>query len=187
MGSRWPSINDDVRAFIEAQDIFFVATAPTQIDERINMSPKGYGGLTVIDEHTVGYLDLTGSGNETAAHLLDNGRITVMLFALHGEAMIIRLYGRGRMVHERDEDWNSWRAHFEAKPGARQIMIMNVEEVSSSCGYMIPIYEKKADRKDLIDFASDLGPEGLNEYRMENNLVSIDGLPTGLIPFDEDF
>ncbi|MEM9989419.1 MAG: pyridoxamine 5'-phosphate oxidase family protein [Pseudomonadota bacterium] len=187
MGQFWPTIPEMIKDFIEKQDLFFVATAPTDTDERVNMSPKGYGGLKVIDDRTVGYLDLTGSGNETAAHLLDNGRITIMLFAMEGDAMIVRLYGQGRMVHPRDEEWSKWIPYFEDKPGQRQIMIMDVKEVSESCGFMIPIYEKKADRDDLITWAEENGPEGMEKYRLENNVVSIDGLPTGLIDADEDF
>lgn len=187
MGEKWSRIPDHVKSFIEAQDLFFVATAPTDTDERVNMSPKGYGGLTVFDDKTVGYLDLTGSGNETAAHLLDNGRITIMLCAFKGEAEIIRLYGTGRMVQPRHEDWPKWSRHFPEKPGQRQIMVMTVEEVRSSCGFMVPVYEKVADRNELIEWAADNGPKWMENYRMENNVTSIDGLPTGYVDGDEDF
>lgn len=187
MGTRWTSIPNHLFDFIREQDIFFIATAPKAIDERINVSPKGYGGLTILDENTVGYLDLTGSGNETAAHLLQNGRVTILLCAMNGDPLLVRLYGRGRMIQERDADWDKYIGHFEAKEGQRQIMVMTVEEVSESCGYMIPIYDKVEDRSDLMDFARSQGPSGLEKYREDNNTVSVDGLPTGLVPSSDDF
>ncbi len=180
MGVSFASLSDRQKDFIAAQDLFFVATAPTAIDERVNLSPKGYNKLQVFDPNTVGYLDLTGSGNETAAHLRDNGRMTIMLFAMSGEPLILRLYGYGRTIRPDHEDWDALYPSFEPMPGERQIIILDVDEVRESCGFMVPHYKKVKERDELLTFARSLGPEGLAQFQVDENLTSIDGLPTGL-------
>jgi hypothetical protein len=169
------------QAFIAKQHMFFVATAPSE-GGRINLSPKGLDTFRVIDESRVAYLDLTGSGNETAAHLEDNGRITLMLCAFAGAPSILRIYGKGRIVQPVDTDWEQWSAHFPALVGARQVMVIDIDSVQTSCGYAVPEYEHKKDRPILTNWAEKQGSEGLEAYRTENNQTSIDGAPTGYRP-----
>lgn len=187
MGVAYPSLSERQKEFIAAQDLFFVATAPSATDERVNLSPKGYNKLHVFAPNRVGYLDLTGSGNETAAHLRDNGRMTIMLFAMSGDPLILRLYGYGRVVRPDHADWDELYAAFEPMPGERQIIMLDVTEVRESCGFMVPHYEKVSDRNELTEFASSLGPAGIAKYQLEENLTSIDGLPTGLREPEEEF
>lgn len=167
--------------------MFFVATAPLAIDDRINLSPKGYGALRIFGPNEVGYLDLTGSGNETAAHLLENGRITILFCSFEEAPLLVRLYGRGHIVLPDDENWPSCMVHFEHQPGIRQIILVNIDSVAESCGYMTPIIERRRVRTDLTDWARELGPEALEAYREETNIVSIDGLPTGQARPNPDF
>ena len=174
-------LTDKHRAFIATQRMFFVATAPGQ-GGRINLSPKGLDTFRVLDARTVAYLDLTGSGNETSAHLEDNGRITLMLCAFDGAPLILRIYGTGRVIRPADPGWSQWAAYFEALPGARQIMVVAVESVQTSCGYAVPEYAYQGDRKALLNWAEKKGEEGLEAYRQANNTQSIDGLPTGYAP-----
>ena len=165
--------------FIKDQKIFFTATAPEQ--GRINLSPKGIDTFRCIDHHTVAYLDLTGSGNETAAHLIENGRITIMFCSFSEQPMILRLYGHGRVIHPRDQEWQTVSPLFDSLPGKRQIIMINVELVQTSCGYGVPIYEFKEERQKIIDWATKKGEQGIKEYWEAKNLKSIDGLPTQLL------
>lgn len=173
------SINDDHAAFIAAQPMFFVATAPK--DGRINLSPKGLDGcFAVLGPNRVAFLNLTGSGNETAAHLLQDDRITVMFCAFSGAPKILRLYGRGRAVHPRDGDWGDLRRRFADYPAARQIVVVEVESVNTSCGFGVPLMELVEQRTALPDWAERKGGEGIARYQRERNSVSFDGAPTGL-------
>ncbi len=183
MGMHWSEINDDIRDFIEAQRLFFVATAPQ--DGLINVSPKGVTQLKIPDPKTVVYLDLTGSGNETGAHVTENGRITIMFCAFSGPPNIVRLYGKARIVLPESDDWSELISLFDDVPGIRQMFVIDVQRVSDSCGFGIPIYEYVRERTELTDFAKSLGANGLEEYKLKNNIVSIDGLPTGLV--EDDF
>ncbi len=171
------TISPRFRRFIEAQELFFVATAPAS--GRVNVSPKGLNTLRVIDDKTVAYLDLTGSGNETAAHVMENGRITFMFCAFSGQPMILRLYGEARIVLPRDDDWLEWLSRFPLLEGTRQVFIADIQYVASSCGFGIPIYELVEPRSTLIDWAHKKGSEKLEQYRQQMNVRSIDGLPTG--------
>ena len=179
MAKLYQALNDKVRAFITEQKVFFVATAPTR--GRINLSPKGLDTLRCLDDRTVAYLDLTGSGNETAAHLLEDGRMTMMFCSFSGSPLIVRLHGRGRVVHQRDEEWPTLYALFEEWPGVRQIMVMDIDSVQTSCGQGVPVYEFKHERDMLPRDAEARGPDGIEAYQRAHNLVSIDGLPTNLI------
>ena len=136
MSKFFEEITPDIKSFIENQKMFFVATAPRE--GHINLSPKGMDTFRVLDAHTAIYLDLTGSGNETAAHLLENGRITIMFCSFDKAAMTMRLYGRGRVIHPRDPEWDNYLAKFPPAPGVRQIMEINVERAMNSCGYAVP-------------------------------------------------
>jgi len=167
------------RDFIAAQKIFFTATAPAT--GRINLSPKGMDSLRVIDGHCVAYLDLTGSGNETAAHLKHDARMTMMFCSFDVDPLILRLYGCGRAVRRQDADWAAWRAHFPDLPGERQIIVLQIESVQTSCGYAVPQYDYRGERETLARWAEKKGTLGLLEYWRDKNQRSIDGLATGLL------
>ena len=182
MSKFFDEITPEIRAFIENQKMFFVATAPRE--GLINLSPKGMDTFRVLDARTAIYLDLTGSGNETAAHLLDNGRITIMFCSFDKAAMIARLYGRGRVSRPGDAAWENSLAQFPPTPGVRQIMEISVERAMNSCGYGVPrvtdhsVEERDTLRKYWLTEGRD--PEA---YQREHNLRSIDGLPTGILRY----
>jgi hypothetical protein len=178
MAKFYTEIPSSLQDFIKDQKIFFTATAPEQ--GRINLSPKGIDTFRCIDSKTVAYLDLTGSGNETAAHLTDNGRITIMFCSFSEQPMILRLYGKGRVIHPRDQDWQTVLSLFDDLPGKRQIIMIDVESVQTSCGYGVPHYELKEERQMIIDWANKKGEQGIKDYWEAKNLKSIDGLPTQL-------
>ncbi len=179
MAKFYDRLTSELQAFMEAQHIFFVATAPN--DGRVNLSPKGMDALRVVSESEIAYLDLTGSGNETAAHLLENGRITVMLCGFAEKPLILRLYGQGEAIHPRDSQWQAYLSLFPAIAGTRQIVRVKVETVQTSCGFAVPFYEFLGDRPLLKEWAEQKGEEGVYAYWQEKNQRSIDGLPTGLI------
>lgn len=179
MAKFYEAITPELRSFIEAQHIFFVATAAE--NSRINLSPKGMNSLRVLDDRTVAYLDLTGSGNETAAHLKADGRITVMFCSFDATPRILRLYGRGRLILKSDPAWSAMVSHFPALPGARQIVVVEVQSVQTSCGFGVPYYEFKGERPALVDWALKKGEDGLEEYRRRHNRLSIDGLPSDTV------
>jgi hypothetical protein len=173
------SITPRLRAFIERQPMFFVATAPLAAEGHVNVSPKGLDGtFVVLDERTVAYLDLTGSGAETAAHLRENGRVTVMFCAFQGPPNIVRLHGHGHYLPLGDSEFDSLRARFADHPGARGIVLVDVERVSDSCGYAVPLMTQEGDRDLLTSWSVNRGEDGLRTYREKNNAVSIDGLPS---------
>lgn len=181
MAKFYQSINDDHAAFIRAQPLFFVATAPKE--GRINLSPKGLeGSFAVLGPNRVAFLNLTGSGNETAAHLLQDDRITLMFCAFSGQPKILRLYGRARAVHARDAEWDQLIALFPAYPAARQVMVVEVDSVNSSCGFGVPLMEVVGQRTMLPEWAERKGEEGIARYQRERNATSFDGAPTGLLP-----
>jgi hypothetical protein len=170
------SISEELASFIVAQPLFFVATAPAS-GGHVNLSPKGMGTLRVVDPTTVAYLDLTGSGNETSAHTAENGRLTIMLCSFGSKAMILRLYGRGRTVLPADADFAVLRPHFDDIPGERQIIVLDIERVQTSCGYAVPRMDNPRHRDTLVRWAEGKGEEGLVAYRKQKNVLSIDGLP----------
>jgi hypothetical protein len=137
--------------------------------------------LRCLDNNTVAYLDVTGSGNETAAHLVENGRMTLMFCNFSEKPLILRLYGRGRAVRRRDEEWTKLVSHFEPLPGARQIMLLEIDSVQTSCGFGVPIYEFKQERDILPRHAEQKGEADIAAYQQKHNQVSIDGLPTKLL------
>jgi Pyridoxamine 5'-phosphate oxidase len=168
------------QAFIEHQKMFFVATAPLQAEGHVNCSPKGGDCFRVLAPNQVAYLDLTGSGNETSAHLLQNGRITFMFCAFDGPPNILRLYGQGHTVLPTDHGWSELIARFDPHPASRQIIVADIDKVQTSCGYSVPLYEYTGERDHAYKWAAHKGPDGLIQYREEKNRVSIDGLPTAL-------
>ncbi len=182
MGKVYEGITDEFRAFIEAQPVFFVATAPLGRAGHVNLSPKALDTFRVLSPTRVAYLDLTGSGNETSAHLHENGRLTLMFCAFAGPPRIVRLYGRGRTVGPESSEWTALRPNFPEILGARQIVVADVTRVATSCGYGVPLFEYKGQRGTLIQWAERKGPDGLVEYREKNNRWSIDGLPAPVGP-----
>jgi len=174
-----PELNDTLTNFINEQKMFFVATAP--IEGRINLSPKGLNTLRCLDNRTITYLDITGSGNETAAHLEENSRMTMLFCSFTKKAMILRLTGRGKVVHKRDEEWAKLHPLFNPLPGARQIIVFAIASVQTSCGFGVPLYEFVAERDSLLRSVEKRGPEGIKAYQEKHNQVSIDGLPTRLL------
>ena len=173
-----PELDPTLRDFIARQHIFFVASAPRS--GRVNLSPKGLDSFRVLDGKRVAYLDLTGSGNETAAHLLDNGRITLMFCSVEGAPLILKLYGTGREVGPRDGEWAALRPLFPVFPGTRQIVVVDVDSLQTSCGAGVPLYAYQGERDALLQWAEKKGEEGMAAYRREKNRVSIDGLLTGI-------
>jgi len=176
MGRVLEAITDELAEFIAAQRVFFVATAPTD-GGHVNVSPKGLDTFAVLDPNTVAYLDLTGSGVETVAHLRENGRITIMFCAFDGKPNIVRLYGRGEVLPPGDPEADALLPRFGEYPGARSVISVQVDRVSTSCGYGVPLLGYEGERDQLLQFAERRGPDGLVEYREEKNAVSIDGLP----------
>jgi Pyridoxamine 5'-phosphate oxidase len=178
MGKFYTEITPELKQFIAEQQMFFTATAAAT--GRINISPKGIDTLRQLDEHTVAYLDLTGSGNETAALLAADGRMTIMFCAFAGKPWILRLYGSGELVQLDSDRGRELHRLFGSIPGERHIIVLHVESAQTSCGMAVPQYEFKAHRDLLIDWAAKKGNEGMKEYRRDKNAISIDGLPTGL-------
>jgi len=175
----YTELNDTLREFIAEQKVFFTATAPNE--GRINLSPKGMDTFRCLDNQTVAFLNLTGSGNETAAHLIQNGRVTVMFCSFSEKPLSLRLYGRGRVIHVGDAEWSKLYSLFEPLPGVRQIILIEIDSVQTSCGFGVPVYEFKEERDVFLRSIEERGEAGIKEYQRKHNLVSIDGLPTGLL------
>lgn len=181
MAKFFDAIQSAHETFIAHQKMFFVATAPLDAGGHVNCSPKGGDAFRILSPDSVAYLDYTGSGNETSAHLLQNGRITIMFCAFDGPPNILRLYGNGRTVLPENAEWPTLSSLFQPlHPTVRQIIIANIHKVQTSCGYSVPLYEYLGERDHAFQWAANKGPEGLSQYRREKNRVSIDGLPTAL-------
>lgn len=178
MGKFYTEITPELKEFIAEQRMFFTATAAAT--GRINLSPKGIDTFRQLDEHTVAYLDLTGSGNETAALLAADGRLTIMMCAFAGKPWILRLYGKGEVVELDSELGRELHPLFGSVPGERHIIVQHVESAQTSCGMAVPRYEYQQQREELILWAKKQGDEGLRDYRSQKNVTSIDGLPTGM-------
>jgi hypothetical protein len=166
--------------FIEKQHLFFVATAPLSADGRINLSPKGLDAFRVLSPTKVAYMDLISSGNETSAHTLENGRITLMFYSFEKVPNILRLYGKGFTVLRDSPEWERYAPHFTIYPSTRQIIVADIDLVQTSCGYGVPLYDYQGERDIHFDWAEKKGADVLNEYVQVNNLKSLDGLPTVL-------
>ncbi len=176
MGKLYERLDDKLIEFIGRQHLFFVGTAPDSPEDHLNVSPKGLDTFRILGPNSVVYLDLTGSGIETVAHLRQNGRITILFCAFEGRPLIVRLHGRGRVVEPGDPEWDGLIAEFPEYPGVRSVIVIDVERVSDSCGYAVPLYEYKGERSQLIAYAEKKGPEGMEEYKAQKNRSSIDGL-----------
>jgi hypothetical protein len=178
MGKRYSELQPDQSAFIAEQHLFFVATAPVQ--GRVNLSPKGMDALRVLSPTRILWLNLTGSGNETAAHLAHDPRITLMWCSFQKRPLILRAYGKARAHHRGDAGWPVLAAHLPPLPGARQIMDVTIDLVQSSCGFAVPFMDFAGDRPVLHDWAVDKGEDGLRDYWHTRNHETIDGAPTGI-------
>lgn len=176
MAKQLPALNERLIHFIEAQKLFFVATAGA--GGRINLSPKGMDSLRVLDDNRIAWLNLTGSGNETAAHILEQNRMTVMFCAFEGNPLILRLYGSAEILHDGDAEWEELSSLFPTLPGARQIFVLQIELVQTSCGFGVPLYTYQGERDTLLQWAEKKGPDGIREYWREKNSRSIDGKAT---------
>jgi len=176
MAEQFEALEEAHRRFIERQPVFFVATAPRE--GSVNLSPKGQSSLLVRDPRRILWLNLTGSGNETAAHLLDTNRITLMWCAFEAPPLILRVYGRARVIHPDEPEWADCTAALPAAPGARQYFDVEIERVLTSCGYGVPLYRFEGERSTLTRWAEKKGEAGLRDYWQNRNHVSVDGLPT---------
>lgn len=178
MGRIHDRVDGRLREFVDAQRVFFVATAPLAGDGRVNVSPRGMAGtFGMLDEHTFAWLDGTGSGTETIAHLRENGRITVMFCAFDGPPNIVRLHGRGRVVTRYDEGYDDLASRFVDLPGARAVVVVDVERISDSCGWGVPLMDYAGERDLLQPYFERRGADGSADYRRRKNRASIDGLP----------
>ena len=169
--------------FIQAQKMYFVATAGA--DGYVNLSPKGLDSLCVSNSKTVHWLNLTGSGNETAAHVLENQRMTIMFCSFERQPLILRLYGKADMVYKDQAGWSDVYNLFEQHDGARQIFTLNIERVQTSCGFAVPYYEFVGDRNTLDNWTNKKSTIELEQYKKDKNSYSIDGRDTGLIGLDQ--
>jgi hypothetical protein len=177
MGKVQTLIDETMKQFIEKQRVFFVATAPLDPNGHVNLSPKGLDSIRVLAPDTIAYLDLTGSGVETIAHVKENGRLVLMFCAFEGPPKIVRVHGRGRVVEANTSEFSALEGHFNILEGSRSIIVMKVRRVSDSCGFAVPVMKYEKDRQQLVAWAEQKGPEELRKYRAEKNRASLDGLP----------
>ncbi|PHS30477.1 MAG: pyridoxamine 5'-phosphate oxidase [Sulfurovum sp.] len=179
MAVKFDSINKEHKAFIEAQKMFVIGSAGAE--GFINVSPKGMDSFKIVDENTVVWLNYTGSGNETSAHVQENGRMTVMFNSFDKAPMILKLYGNATVIHEKDARWDEMSTHFDDSVGSRQFFEMKVELVLTSCGYGVPKYEYLGERGTLKKWADKKGRDGIKEYWSENNTHTLNGVETHIL------
>lgn len=175
---QFKQLTDKHIQFIQAQKMYFVATAGA--DGRVNLSPKGLDSFSISDPGTVHWLNLTGSGNETAAHVLENQRMTIMFCSFAKQPLILRLYGEASMVYKNQPGWHELADNFPDNVGARQIFTLSVDMVQTSCGYAVPYYDFVGERNTLNNWADKKSTIELEQYKQDKNVVSIDGKDTGL-------
>jgi hypothetical protein len=179
VAERFQKLDDKHMAFIREQHLYFVGTAGAE--GYVNVSPKGMDSFRIIDDATVAWLNLTGSGNETAAHVLENGRMTVMFCSFDKQPLIMRLYGLATAVHVRDGRWDELSALFPVYTGARQIFVLDLELVQTSCGYAVPYYKLQGERPTLAKWADNRGVSGIQDYWAEKNTKSLNDKDTGIL------
>jgi hypothetical protein len=182
MGQVFDGIDASLAAWIGAQPVWFVATAPLAADGRVNVSPRGIDTLSVLDRYRLGWVDLTGSGIETIAHLRENGRICLMWCAFDRRPRIVRVHGRGTVAVPGDAAYDEVVALHPPHPSTRAVVVVDVERVSDSCGFGVPVMDLVEERDLLRPSAAKRGPEGLAAYRADRNAVSLDGLPGLPVP-----
>ncbi|PCJ42711.1 MAG: pyridoxamine 5'-phosphate oxidase [SAR86 cluster bacterium] len=179
MSEKFPELSASLITFIEKQHVFFVGTA--RATGTVNLSPKGMGSLKILNSKQLVWLNYTGSGNESAAHILENSRMTIMLCSFERKPLILRLYGKAQALHPRDESWQEYLKLFPETSGARQLFTMDIELVQTSCGFAVPYYEFKEERKALVLWSKQTGDDGIEAYWEEKNQQSIDGFPTDIL------
>jgi len=182
VGTIYQSILPEHEAFIKEQHMFFVGTAAST--GHVNISPKGHDAFRIVSPNKVAYLDLTGSGNETSAHVSENNRITYMFVSFQGRPLILRLYGNAKVILPSSEEWDDFAQHFNLYPGYRQIIVSDIDIVKTSCGFSVPLYAYEGERSLLIDWADKKGEGKLIQYRKEKNTISMDGF---LTPIGNEF
>ncbi|MBL4834406.1 MAG: pyridoxamine 5'-phosphate oxidase family protein [Pseudomonas sp.] len=180
MSDQYRELSAKLIDFIQAQQMFFVGTAGAE--GFVNVSPKGMDSLRIVSPGEVVWLNLTGSGNESAAHVLDNQRMTIMFCSFDNQPLILRLYGEAEVIHPRDGEWQALLARFPAHAGARQIFRMQISLVVTSCGYAVPYYEFKGERQTLKNWAEKRGEQGIEQYWRDKNQLSMNGKATGIFP-----
>ncbi|MBM7519435.1 pyridoxamine 5'-phosphate oxidase family protein [Nocardioides nitrophenolicus] len=187
MGKVYATVDGRLRSFVERQHVFFVGTSPLAAEGHVNVSPRGIPGtFGLVDERTFAWVDTSGSGSETIAHLRENGRIVVMFCAFDGAPNIVRFHGRGRVVSRYDEEYADLAARFEDVPGARAVIVVDIERISDACGYGVPLMDYVGERDLLPRYFGRKGVEGSADYRRRKNRTSIDGLPAfDFDPLDE--
>ena len=179
MGQQFNELSQEHIDFIGQQKLYFVGTATA--DSKINISPKGQDSFRVISPRKVAWLNVTGSGNESAAHVQVDPRMTIMFTAFEGNPIILRIYGLARVIHQNDQDWSEYSSLFPVLPGTRQIFEVNVELVQKSCGMSVPFYEYVGERNQLRDWAIAKGKDGIAEYWKQKNQISLDSIPTHIV------
>ena len=179
MGQRFGALSEKHISFIAEQRIFFVGTATA--DSRVNVSPKGMDSFRVLGANRVAWLNVTGSGNETAAHVQQLPRMTIMFCAFDGDPLILRLYGQARAIHQGDAEWEQLFPLFSPLPGARQIFDVAIDLVQTSCGFGVPFFDYVGERETLSDWAVKKGDEGIRQYWADRNQTSLDDIPTHII------
>lgn len=179
MGKQYAALTDEHIRFIAAQKIFFVGTATET--SRVNISPKGMESFAVLAPNRIAWLNVTGSGNETSAHVQSCPRMTVMFCAFDGNPVILRLFGTARVLHRADPEWDALFAHFKPLPGTRQIFDLSIDLVQTSCGMSVPTFDYVGERELLNDWARNKGDDGIRAYWEKKNQRSIDGLPTNIL------
>jgi len=180
MGIKTDKLNRSFRAFSAKQPLFFVATSAPE--GRVNLSPKGLDSLKILDDTRIIWLSVSGSGNETAAHVLQHPRMTLMFCAFQGDALILRVYGDATVIYPRHDDWATYVAHFPDYPGARNIFVLEIDMVTTSCGTGVPVMTPEADRAEteLLPWYDDLGADGVRAFWDKKNIESLDGFATGI-------
>ncbi|MDA1075779.1 MAG: pyridoxamine 5'-phosphate oxidase family protein [Proteobacteria bacterium] len=179
MAEQFDRLGETHISFIKQQKMFFVGSASR--DGRVNVSPKGHDCLKILSPAQLVWLNLTGSGNETAAHLLDQNRMTLMWCAFEGPPQILRIYGSARTIHPRDQEWSDLAQLIAPPLGARQYYVVDIDLVQTSCGYAVPLYEYQEDRQALTRWNEKKGSQGIEEYWQDRNTLSLDGAPTRIL------
>lgn len=177
MAKLYEKLDERLQEFILEQQMFFVASAPISEDGLVNISPKGLDTLQIIDSKTVAYLDLTGSGVESIAHIKENGRFVMMFCSYDKNPLILRLHGKGSVIEKSDAEWDSLRSKFQDFPAIRAIIKLSIERIADSCGWGVPLYEFMGTRDQYFGFADKLGEDGLRKAQLKYNMASLDGLP----------
>lgn len=179
MGTRYDELSAPLTKFIQKQHIFFSGSAARE--GKVNVSPKGMDSLRVLSPNRIIWRNFTGSGNETAAHLADSPRMTLMWCAFEGPPTILRVYGTARAIHRNDADWAELDGHFAPEPAARQVFDLSIDMVQKSCGYAVPEMEFTQDRDVLVDWAAKKGEDGIRDYWATSNTETLDGVPTDIV------